>query len=411
MFMIVRCVVLLLCLSDEVAAFGRFATSTLRFARPAHWAPPAVQSLASSSLPCFVINLERDKARLASVTEELSSNGDGVEFTRFPATDGRALTDSELRQNTTWLGRHLCTRGMIGCYCSHRRIWEMVAESYDVAMVLEDDVALSTDFSDRAEAAVKELETAVGQGEWDVLMLGALGCVEPNGRYGANRLTAAISGGMRRTRRLSERIHVPQRPYGTHAYLLSRRGAKKLLERVPLAVHHVDNVAWGVQSLELYLTHPMLAFQKSEAPSTVGANENGIEARLPSLVLDAYTGVTLKWTWNEPIVRFGPLTMTLGRCLSAIAAGYALAALTASRRVLCIHTALTLANVALTRVLASGWRADGRDKSRQRGRKVVERLRLPGRGVVRSVRAVLPKPDAKSDADDQGESAEIGRAV
>ena len=103
--------------------------------------------------------------------------------------------------------------------------------------------------------------------------------------------------------------------------------------------------------------------------------------------------------------------MTLGRCLSAIAAGYVLAALTASRRVLCIHTALTLANVALTRVLASGWRADGCGKSRQRGRKVVERLRLPGRGVVRSVRAVLPKSDAKSDADDQGESTEIGRAV
>ena len=104
------------------------------------------------------------------------------------------------------------------------------------AIVFEDDVALTPDFSVKVLEALNELEAVVGAGEWDVLMLGALGCVEPNGRYGANRLTAAISGGIRRTRRLSERIHVPQRPYGTHAYLISRRGAQKLLARVPKAV-------------------------------------------------------------------------------------------------------------------------------------------------------------------------------
>ena len=359
----------------------------------------AVHGAQRPPLPTFVINLERDKARMDSVSKELTSHG--VQFSRFPATDGRALTDSELRKSTTWLGRHLCTRGMVGCYCSHRRIWEMVAEELndECALVLEDDVALAPDFLEGVDTALEELEAAVGKGEWDVLMLGALGCVEPNGKYGANRLTAAISGGMRRTKRVSERIHVPQRPYGTHAYLLSRRGARKLLERVPLAVHHVDNVAWGVRDLDLYLTHPMLAFQRFEAPSTVGANEGGIEARLPRLVLDEYTGVTLHWTWNEPIVRFGPLVMTLGRCLSAIAAGYALAALTRSSRILIVHTLLTLTNVALTRLLASGWQAGGRSCwLSMTGRRLAERFQLPGRRAVGEQRAFAPAPATSSSS-------------
>lgn len=318
-----------------------------------------------AAMPTFVINLDRDKARLASVTQELAANA--VDFTRLSAIDGRAMSRAELRGNTTWMGRHLMTRGMVGCYLSHRRCWEHLANNNDDplaaphALIFEDDVALAPNFAENVDAAVQELNAAVA-GEWDVLLFGALGCVEPRGRYGANRITAAISGGMRKTRRVSERVHVPQRPYGCHAYLLSRRGARKLLERAPLAVHHVDNVAWGMPCLDLFLTHPMLAFQKFEAPSTLGATEMGLEARLPKIVLDQYTRVDLRWTFNEPIVRFGPLVMTLGRCLSAIAAGYVLALLTRSWRVFAVHTALTAANVGLTRVLASGWRADGRSR-------------------------------------------------
>jgi len=46
---------------------------------------------------------------------------------------------------------------------------------------------------DQVAAAVASLEaSAVGE-DWDVLLLGALGCVNPSGRHGVNRLHAAVS--------------------------------------------------------------------------------------------------------------------------------------------------------------------------------------------------------------------------
>ena len=60
-------------------------------------------------------------------------------------------------------------------------------------------------------------------------------------------------------------------------------------------------------------------------------------------------------------------------------AGYAVAALTRSSRVLYVHTLLTLANVALTRLLASGWQAGGRSRWHTNGRRLAQRFQLPGR--------------------------------
>jgi hypothetical protein len=87
--------------------------------------------------------------------------------------------------------------------------------------------------------------------------------------------------------------------------------------------------------------------------STLGAIHYGLEARLPRIVLDEYTRVTLPWAFNEPIIKLGPIpfTFTLGRCLGSICLGYALSAATRSRRLLAAHSALSFACCCLVRVL------------------------------------------------------------
>jgi len=199
--------------------------------------------------------------------------------------------------------------------------------------------------------ALDEVEHSPFRDTWDVILVGALGCVHPQGRHGLNRINAIVSGGGRRPSQVSEHVHVPRRPYGCHAYLLHRRGARKLLQRAPLAAYHVDGVAWGLRDLDILCVDPLLAFQGLTAPSTLGAVESGIEGRLPRIILDDYTGVTLPWTFNEPVIKTGPMTWTIGRCLSAIIAGYALSLGLRSRRLMYAHSALTFVCCSLVRIL------------------------------------------------------------
>ena len=124
-------------------------------------------------------------------------------------------------------------------------------------------VVLGGNFTAALTAALAELPS-----DWDVLLLGALGAVHPK-YYGINVLHAVMAGGMHWPKWLSESIHTPLRPFGTHAYVISERGAKKLLAAAPRASYHVDVVAWGVSNLRLFAVHPLLAKQ-THGDTTIG---------------------------------------------------------------------------------------------------------------------------------------------
>ena len=51
---------------------------------------------------------------------------------------------------------------------------------------------------------------------------------------------------------------------GTHAYMISQAGARKLLQLCPKAVFHVDLDAWRHPSLVIRMFNPMLAYQTFE---------------------------------------------------------------------------------------------------------------------------------------------------
>ena len=157
----------------------------------------------------------------------------------------------------------------------------------------EDDVELRAGFRGELCALVDELERPKelggAGGDWDVCLLGAFGCARaPEKPMGLNnRLYLALLGGRKR-RRVSPRLHVPARPAGarrgarasaasspsspsaslaeeaespprslsralsrsrpplslapsgTHAYLVSKRGAARLLRAFPqLSLIHI----------------------------------------------------------------------------------------------------------------------------------------------------------------------------
>ena len=111
-------------------------------------------SMRSGVFPVSVINLDKDTERLATVSAQLEASGIR-DWGRLRAVYGAALSPKELEDNTTRLARLFATRGMIGCYLSHRTFWERTLASPEPwALVLEDDVILEPNFSNEVRPSV-----------------------------------------------------------------------------------------------------------------------------------------------------------------------------------------------------------------------------------------------------------------
>jgi len=243
-------------------------------------------------VPINVINLDKDTERWEKLVLDLSVKGVNPKaIHRLPAVYGKMLTKSELEIKATRKARIWCTPGMIGCYLSHVKFWDKVAsEESSYQMVLEDDAVVCDDFHQRAQQMVNELQDNVEtRDQWDVLLLGAFSCVHPERKYGMYRAQALLLGGGRKQRRVTDHVQIPHRPLGTHAYILSKRGAEKLMRCASKATWHVDCVVWGMQELNLYVCDPMLVFQDTDSQSTVGAVTKGVETWLPKWKMDDYT--------------------------------------------------------------------------------------------------------------------------
>ena len=243
----------------------------------------------------------------------------------------------------TPLGRALMTRGMIGCFLSHRAAWQRCVQSGKPLLILEDDVCPAAGFASKLCAALAELPTL--DPNWDVLLVGALGCIHPRHRYGMHLIVGAAAGGLRYPRVLSAAISIPLRPMGTHAYVLSPAGARTLLALCPRANFHVDVAAWGETSLRLYLAsdstdNSLLALQ-APADANGGSTIGGVprSAWLPTFTVDAYTGAEFGWAFNGPVLQVAGVVLTIGRSLVSTALLFAIAAASASGTVWCMAVA------------------------------------------------------------------------
>ncbi|MEM9319686.1 MAG: glycosyltransferase family 25 protein [Pseudomonadota bacterium] len=119
--------------------------------------------------PVYLINLDKDRARLEAATAELARAG--TSWQRIPAVNGRLLSAEEVaavydgKANRRY-ARHPLTGPEIGCYLSHLRAWAAIrASGQPGGVVLEDDIRISGDLP----ATLRAL--AADDGTWDIAKL------------------------------------------------------------------------------------------------------------------------------------------------------------------------------------------------------------------------------------------------
>jgi glycosyl transferase family 25 len=87
----------------------------------------------------FIINLDKDVKRLENAYEQLNKY-EFKNYEKFTGIYGKQLSIDEINNNTTFIGKLLASKSMIGCGLSHIKLWEkIVNENIELSLILEDD--------------------------------------------------------------------------------------------------------------------------------------------------------------------------------------------------------------------------------------------------------------------------------
>lgn len=238
-----------------------------------------------------VISLPRSHERRANMEDQLARAGiaDNAEF--FDAVDGRELRGQKnvLRQarGLRYVSPRSLTFTDVACFLSHRALWRRLAEDekHDFYVVLEDNAEFTPDL----DSIVRDLaEKRDGELVWLYInrtkeSRGATVRSLPAGHqlvaeYGpCPDATLFRRGGLATTHILRGWM------MGVKGYLISREGARRLLDRYPRVARRVH---WQLARFWEYDLPPLQVYRNAVSahpaiPSLVGASYKGGEYMLP----------------------------------------------------------------------------------------------------------------------------------
>ncbi|KAJ3506259.1 hypothetical protein NLJ89_g6971 [Agrocybe chaxingu] len=172
-----------------------------------------------------------------------------------------AIQDFTIAHNASTLPEHLIlTPSRVACWYSHLCVIQKIANSGDsVSIILEDDIDMEKDIHAHLRHIWSNLPP-----DWDIVFLGHCWSNE------------ALYPPLAPPERHYARIHKSVSPKCTHAYALSRNGARRLLVHLrypPFAFSRaIDQaIAWLVESgrLKSYSIVPSLVVQRKVSTSDV----------------------------------------------------------------------------------------------------------------------------------------------
>jgi glycosyl transferase family 25 len=171
----------------------------------------------------YVINLDRDRDRLKSISLNLASLG--FNFERVPGVIGKEVTDLQSLVNLqayAWRNRRDDPRaGEVGCYLSHLKAMETFLKTEAPwCVVLEDDVEV-------LPGCVEVLRGLAEKDDWDLVKL-------YNNHSGTPVKKRALRAGYRLV------VHLT-RTTSSAAYIVNRRAAKTLLKSLLPISEQIDH--------------------------------------------------------------------------------------------------------------------------------------------------------------------------
>ena len=191
------------------------------------------------------------------------------------------LTKEELYKS--YISSSYVPKSAIGCALSHIKVWKDFIErdnkNEKYIMVFEDDVVLEENFKQRVIYSLMNVPI-----DYDILYLGCFGC-DKNNVSNVYEASTLLYGRNYRKGYINDYISIPEIAYALHGYILSKKGASKLMELLRGDINdHIDmkiHLLASNEKINSYVTTPRLAYQTS---TDTGKSEN-IKAIHPSLLI------------------------------------------------------------------------------------------------------------------------------
>lgn len=226
-------------------------------------------------IPIVVISLDRrpdrwarfmEKAAAANIAPERIVRLSGVDASTFDTVHHPAvsvLTAHNIKNGVRRAHYEIDRAGAVGASLSHFKAWNYMQQSptqSNALIVLEDDGNIPTDFDERLVALLADLPSS-----WDVISF--YNTPYAGGQQGCNP---------------SETTRKPwsncQSLMGAHAYMVSRQGAQKLLEKAYPIELHVDAYLAFMSRLGFIqmIWHPAMQVTQNFDESDIHHGEPGI---------------------------------------------------------------------------------------------------------------------------------------
>jgi len=189
----------------------------------------------------------------------------GIETILVKGVNGKTIPEKDIVKRVSNFYKTFGPKSAIGCAISHMNTWKLFLETNDeYAIIFEDDVVLEDNFVEKLEIALQDVPKT-----YDILYLGCGGC---DNEQKINIIKIANSFTMlphtfNKEEKITDNISIPSAAFFTHAYILSRKGATKLLKYLDGKLfNHIDFCIQKLvldNKIESYTTTPRIAYQTS----------------------------------------------------------------------------------------------------------------------------------------------------
>lgn len=228
--------------------------------------------------------------------------------------NGKQLSQNDINKNTkSFIGRYCTPLSAIGCALAHIKAWKTFVETTNepYAIFFEDDVVLEDNFNVVLDKAFCDLPN-----DCDILYLGCFGCNRLDNQLDIFRIIHYLHA--IKHIKISENLDEPSVSLAAHCYVLSRKGAEKLIFYIENNIYqHVDFIIQNLRYKNLikgYSVNPIIAYQTS----TINNNKSmNISSSQPYIITKLMSYIKLNkdtnasYFFNVNIVRIGMFDVSL----------------------------------------------------------------------------------------------------
>lgn len=170
--------------------------------------------------------------------------------------NGKELSTNQINENTSYLYPYIGPKSAIGIGMSHINVWKMFLKSgKENCLIVEDDALFVNNFLTKLKKGLYNTPS-----DYDILYLGCFGC---QSKYNYHTIMHAQFN----YKKINDYVSVPGIAFATHGYIVSRKGAKKLVKYLDKYIYmHIDYCIQDLHKSKLikeYVLNDRIIYQSS----------------------------------------------------------------------------------------------------------------------------------------------------